>query len=354
MTSDAILAELRTLPGAPEGLRERVRSLPEPRPRFAWTLPRLDVRRSLLVLAPAVVALAVGSAALHGVVSDGTTSAQQPQALEDAVRSAAAGKSGGASRGTVTTPQYALPQPNSALTLDSRALPPSTTRLNKYEAWLRVRVAQDELSRSTTRAMQIARGYGGYVASVDMNTPGKRGTAFLVLRVPVTSVEDAVLRLGRLGDVTAQHVRIQDLQRQANVLDRQIAQLNATISRLERKLASTSLAPDERLRLQYELDEAKRTLAQRTKAHASTVREGTLATVSMTFVVPKPAAAAPPHKPGDVERTLRDAGGFLLLELAWLLYALIVVVPIALLAAVAVVAVRTARRRSDARLLEGT
>ena len=40
MTSDAILIELRSLPGAPDSLRERVRSLPEPQPRFAWTLPR--------------------------------------------------------------------------------------------------------------------------------------------------------------------------------------------------------------------------------------------------------------------------------------------------------------------------
>src|SRR5712691_4449571 len=80
MTSDAILTELRALPGAPDSLRERVRTLPEPQPRFAWTLPRLDVRRSLLMLAPAVVALGVGAAALHGVLAGGSQTAQ-PRAL---------------------------------------------------------------------------------------------------------------------------------------------------------------------------------------------------------------------------------------------------------------------------------
>src|SRR6266545_5844243 len=90
MTNDAILAELRALPGAPDGLRERVRSLPEPQPRFAWTLPRIDVRRVLLVAAPAVVAQAVGAAALHGVLADGSKS-PQPVALEAAVRGNAAG-----------------------------------------------------------------------------------------------------------------------------------------------------------------------------------------------------------------------------------------------------------------------
>jgi hypothetical protein len=354
MTTDAILAELRAVPGAPHGLRERVRALPEPKPRFAWTFPRIDVRRSMLVLAPAVVALAVGSAALHGVLSGGTKQ-PQPQALESAVQH------GGASAPSVWRATK-TPAPRTthdqALTFSAQsvgggaALPPSTTRLNRYEAWLRVRVERDGLSNATTRAMRLARGYGGYVASVDMNTPGKQGSASLVLRVPVTRVEDAVLRLGQLGDVTAQHVQIQDLQRTANVLQRQIAVLQATIAGLQRKLADDSLSPAERLQLQYQLAEAKGSLAVKTKARATTVREGTLATVSMSFVVPKPAAVVP-HKQGDIERTVRDAGRFFLLELAWLLYALVAVGPIALLAAAAVFGVRAARRRSDARLLEG-
>lgn len=353
MTSDAILAELRTLPGAPEGLRERVRALPDPKPRFAWTLPRIDVRRSVLVLAPALVALAVGSAALHGVLSGGSTQ-PQPQALESAVQHG----SGSASAPSVwrAAKAPAVTAQDKALTFSAAgaagALPPSTTRLNRYEAWLRVRVERDGLAGATTRAMRIARGYGGYVASVDMNTPGKQGTASLVLRVPVTKVEDAVLRLGKLGDVTAQHVRIQDLQRTANVLQRQIAVLQTTIAKLQNKLADDSLTAAERLRLEYQLAEARASLAQKTKARASTVREGTLATVSMSFVVPKPAAVVP-HKQGDVERTVRDAGAFFLLELAWLLYAIVAIGPIALLAAAAVFGVRTARRRSDARLLEG-
>ena len=343
MTSDAILVELRSLPGAPDGLRERVRALPEPQPRFAWTLPRIDVRRSVLVLAPAVVALGVGAAALNGVITGGAKTRPQELTLSG----------GAAHEATTTTPanlraQLAKPTDSSASTWGAKALPPSATRLNKYNAWLRVRVADDRLAKVTTRAMEIARGYGGYVASVDMNTPGKRGTASLVLRVPVTKVEDAVVRLGKLGDVTAQHVRIQDLQRQANVLQRDILKLRTTIAALERKRANGSLTPQER----YELAAAKQSLTQKTKARASTVREGTLATVSMTFFAPQQAAPVP-HEQGRLGRTAGNAGEFLLRELSWLLYALIVVGPIALLATAAVFGVRAARRRSDARLLEG-
>src|SRR3954470_8311066 len=74
MTSDAILAELRGMPGAPDTLHERVLALPEPQPRVAWSLPRLDVRRFALVVAPAVLALGLGAAALHGVVNGGSSS----------------------------------------------------------------------------------------------------------------------------------------------------------------------------------------------------------------------------------------------------------------------------------------
>jgi hypothetical protein len=353
MTSDAILSELRSLPGAPDGLRERVRDLRAPEPRFGWTLPRVDARRLLLVAAPAVVTFAVGAAAINGLVNGGTP--EQPVAVQ---RGESAAKStGGGSSGVVHAPAATSP-PLSASTqqaydLNARALPPAATRLNRYEVWLRLSVTQDELSNAAQRAMQIARGYGGYVQSVDLNTPGKRGTAALVLRVPVDRVEDAVMRLGKLGDVTAQHVRVKDLQRQADVQRRSIIKTRATIASLREKLAQPGLSTEERLRLEYRLDDAKRTLAQLTKARATTVREGSLASISATFHVPQAAAAAP-HRQGRLERTARNAGDFLVRELAWLLYALIALAPIALLAAGIVAAVRVARRKSDERLLEST
>src|SRR4051794_8953782 len=80
MTSDAIVAELRGMRGAPDTLRKRVLALPEPQPRVAWSLPRLDFRRVALVVAPAVLALGLGGAALHGVVNGGSSS--RPVAID--------------------------------------------------------------------------------------------------------------------------------------------------------------------------------------------------------------------------------------------------------------------------------
>jgi hypothetical protein len=355
MTTDEILFELRTLPGAPDGLRERVRALPEPAPRREWALPRIEWRRVALVGAPAAVALAFGAAAIHGLIAPGQ---QSPSLTAQRAIATTTSASGGGVERSAKTPVFgaATPPATTPQALDQLAIPavppPSATRLNRYQAWLRVRVERDKLGNATTQAMRIARGYGGYVASVDLNTPGSRGRAFLVLRVPVTKVQDAVLRLGRLGDVTAQRVRIQDLQQQFDAQQRELTRLRLSIARLERALKNPELPADQRLRLQLQLQDAKRSLALKTRAHGRTARDGRLATISVGFSAPV-AAAAKPHHQGRLERSVRDAGGFLVAELSWILYALIVAAPIAVLVALALFGARAVRRGSNRRLLEG-
>ena len=358
MTTEQALLELRSLPGAPDTLRERVRALPEPQ-RRTWTLPRFEPRRVLLVAAPAVLALSVGAAALNGVLA-GQGGGDQTVSL--APYAAQSRERAQPSWGSATTPnavperdaaggRTAAPKTVAPRALDAQALPPSTTRLNRYQAWLRIAVERDEVADAATRAMQIARGYGGYVASVDMNTPANRGRALLVLRIPVDKVEDAVLRLGRVGDVKAQRVRIDDLQRQATAQEKEIIRLNARIESLEAALRGTT-SEAERAQLRFQLENAKRQLASFTRGHRQTLREGRLSTVSVTYFAPG-AAAAKPDKPGRLERTVREAGDFLVRELSWFLYAVIVAGPVALLALAIVFAARAGRRSSERRLLEG-
>jgi hypothetical protein len=366
MTTEQALVELRSLSGAPDSLRERVRALPEPRAR-TWTLPRLQMRRLVLVAAPAVLAVAFGAAALNGVVAGGGG---------DRSTSAGGGSTAVFERlqrenatpiwGTSTNPTPALsgeydaaaPVPKASAqgarrAVGAGALPPSTTRLNRYEAWLRIEVDHDVISKAATRAMEIARSYGGYVVSVDMNTPTSRGRASLVLKVPVAKVGDATRKLNAFGEVKAQRVRIEDLQRQANAQEKAIIGLTARIESLETALTG-SISDAERARLRFQLERAKQQLAAITRGHQQTLREGRLATISVTYFAPGTAAAAKPDKPGRLERTVREAGDFLVREISWLLYALIVAAPIALLALAVVLGARAARRSSDRRLLEGT
>jgi Domain of unknown function (DUF4349) len=347
MTTEQALLELRSLPGAPDTLRERVRALPDPHPR-TWGLPRLEVRRMLLVAAPAVLAVAVGAAALNGVLAGGgDRSVSAGAGTTTALTFAERAKAPPDRDAQPFSPSVTATRASGAQAL---ALPPSTTRLNRYQAWLRIEVDRDRIGKAATRAMEIARGYGGYVASVDMNTPTSRGRALLILKIPVAKVGDATRRLNAVGDVKAQRIRIDDLQRQANAQEKAIIRLTARIESIEAALRGT-VSDAERARLLFQLEDAKRRLAAVTRAHQETLRAGRLATVAVTYFAPG-AAAAKPDEPGRLERTVREAGDFLVRELSWLLYAVIVAGPIALLALAIVLGARAARRGSDRRLLE--
>ena len=140
------------------------------------------------------------------------------------------------------------------------------------------------------------------------------------------------------------------MNRQSDAQQQKILQLRTTIAKLELQLQTSSLPPAERIRLEYLLTQAKHSLALTTKVHATTVREGTLAAVSLRLFVPQPSVTS--HHEGRLTRTTEAAGSFLVRELAWLLYALIVVGPIAVLAALAVLGARAGRRRADRQMLE--
>src|SRR5205823_1613050 len=80
-----------------------------------------------------------------------------------------------------------------ASTLESRgsaALAPSGSRLQRYDAVLRVRVAsQDELSKQTRDAIAFTRKTGGYLVWSAYSAPGKTGNSELVLRIPIEHVQ---------------------------------------------------------------------------------------------------------------------------------------------------------------------
>ena len=100
MSSVDLTNELRLAkPRAPEELRERVRALserPVREPRFSFSLPpRYTVRRVALVAVPAVVALGVGGAGIHGLANSGSPTVQHQVA-----------KASGGSAESITAPTY--------------------------------------------------------------------------------------------------------------------------------------------------------------------------------------------------------------------------------------------------------
>ena len=74
-----------------------------------------------------------------------------------------------------------------------------------------------------------------------------------------------------------------------------------------------------------------------------------MASVALTMVVAKKAAAAPASR---FYRTVDDAGSVLVRELELLLYALVVAGPLLAIGGAGLLASRSVRRRADERLLE--
>jgi hypothetical protein len=241
--------------------------------------------------------------------------------------------------GASTESTERLPQPD-ALRGRKTTLGPATVpaanpaRLQRYQAILRLRVKNvDALSTATRRAMRLARSLGGYVGEVQYSThAARRGGARVVLRVPVGSVQVALATLTGLGTILQQQTGILDVTRRADRESRQIAKLEKQL-----ETASPQEAPAIRAHL--------RTLRAK---HVKLLRSANLARIVLTLTTPAQAVAAP----GRLHRTLDDAGGVLLRELQFLLYALVVAGPLLLLGGAGIATARAVRKRSDRRLLE--
>ena len=342
--SETLLHEIRAAkPAAPEALRDRVRALAANEPArepFLARLTRFD-RRRLLVLAPATVAAVLVAGAAIGLTRPG-----------DGETVAGGGDAAVSTELKTATSEVAQPEADSSRAAAppsaGTALVPGPGRLLRYDAELTLQVeGVDALSRATQDAMRIARSLGGHVAAVSYDTAADdAGSAALTLRVPVARATDAVAQLSALGTILAQRYGIQDLQPTVDDLARQITETEQRIARLVRQLRSTSLVDEERAALQFQLDEARRQLAELRKARAGTQAEGSLATIQLALTT-EDAAAVPAG-----ESRLDGLRDVLVWEGIVLLYLVVIAGPFVLLALLAWAGRRAVRRREDERLLE--
>ena len=302
---DELVRELRSAqPEAPSALRERVREIaarppvPERRLRLTW------------LLAPAAAA-AVAGLVVIGVLSFGS---ERPQQL--------------------ATPEAArtFKEADTANVGASRAPVAPGDRAQLYTADITLRVR--DLSGETQEALRITRGLGGYLRVVDYGEGTGRGTADLVLRVPIGRVQQAIVRFSQLGTILDQQVRVRDVQPQLDRRFKRIAELQRTIP---------TLAGDDLAAAQAEL-EALRT------AQASERRQASFATVSLHLTT-KDADAAIPEPPGRIERALGRAFDVLTAEAVAVTYAAVVAAPFIVLGIALFGFARLVRRRTDRRLL---
>jgi hypothetical protein len=322
MTVEALLRA--HAPQAPEHVRERVFAL-EPKGRFRLSLPP---RRFALVALPAALGIAVSVAVVHGIVGP---SSSTPTVAAVQHGAAAATPPAWRSVGSLNaaTKRAAVPQ------VDSPSFTPSVSapaRLQHTAASIQLRVgSDDELSQATTRATRIASSLGGYAKSVSYRS---QGTSVIDLRIPTQNVKTALTRLAGLGTIVSQQLNVTDLQQQFEKQSADVAQLRRRIAALHAAIQDPALADAQKVLLRIRLAESQRALSQRLHAQKGTVAAGTTSTVSLVIATKK-AIVPVAHPRGRLGRMVHSAVGFLALEAIIALYALIVISPIALVAALA-------------------
>jgi hypothetical protein len=337
---DAFVTELKAarIVASPE-LRERVREIasrpPDP-PRtrsFAW-------RRLALVAVPACLALAVASAVAVGLVKSGKGEravAPPPVPVVEHGRTSTGG-AGGTSDPLTLQARDA----QKAATPEPYGLPTSRERAQLYTAELRLQVK--DVSAVSKRALRLTRSLGGYVRTVNVGDEG----GVLVVRIPVGSVQAAIVKFSALGKILDQNVSIQDVQPQLDARFRQMQQVRKEIAKLQARLATPGLSADERARIAGEIADYRTQLVALQKQQAEQRKLTSFATVRLALRTPQqePAAA-----PGRLDRALDNAGSVLAREAEIALYVLIVAAPLALVAALLLAGERARRRRADERLL---
>jgi len=319
MSQRDLVAELRAARiEAPSEVRARVRLIaaadttPARRRAFTW-------RRALVVAIP--VAAAVAATIVF------TRPSHQNQAVPPIERTIVHGAAAGVPSLKLAPSIVATPVPA-----------PSTTRVQRYGAYLALRVpTPNGVSSGVKQALQITKSLGGYAGSVHASTTAKSGSAYLKLRIPRAHVQEAIARLSAIGTITAEQVDIQDLQTTVNTTGR-------TIARLQRQLTALRAQPQTPATTSR-IAALVRQIQGLQRAEAATIRTARYATVNLHLgtAAPKPAKAhhGPLHGLAVAFRWVGIGA----------VYALALGAPFALLLWLVWIASRTVRRRREDALL---
>lgn len=193
------------------------------------------------------------------------------------------------------------------------------------------------------RATQAA---GGYVQESDVTTRDNAGSAQFTLRIPSARLDAAIAQLSRLAHVGGLNQSSTDITAETNAAADRLQEANAERKALLRALgAATTTARIASLKAR--LADNRRTIAARKVELTTQQRRSQLATVEVDVEGRRGVAtkddkqSGGPWSPGDA---LHDAGRVLAVALGVALIALAVLLPLALVGALAWVAARQLRR----------
>lgn len=356
MTSPDLIHELQaSRPEAPTTLRTRVREMAaqEQRSPVRWPSFRFPVRRMALAAVPAAAALAIASAGAIGLSrSEGDVAVlrseldkTQPEVFESfGATPDTVGAAGGTRLGE------AVPAPVSGVPANQDStIGPTRDRKQRVNATLTVEVSDsDAVSRAAQDALELTRRLGGHVVSASVAT-GEEGSAALIVRVPVTRVQEAIVQLSALGRIVSQQITIDDLQETLDRLERRARSVRAQIARISARVDSQSLDAETRAVLETRLKSLRGELRGLRGGISATNAEARMATIQLGVVSSGMLGAVP--VPTRLDRTLDEALNVLVWEGVVALAVAIVAAPFAIVAFAAWLGRRFYRRREDERLL---
>jgi hypothetical protein len=351
--SEPLLDQIREArPAAPEALRERVRALsvveePAREPRFDRFRATWGWRRLVLAV-PATMVVALLAAGVIGLNRNTLEGDDESAAISSSEEQLKMSPNIAGSQPAPAQEDAATTESRSAAPPSAGVVGPTPGTLQRFEAELSLKVDDVEaLSDATKSAQRIAAEHGGSVASLSYEAPSQGvGGAQITLRIPTNRVESALAELSQLGTILGQRYGIQDLQQQADSLQKQIEDTQRQIARIQAALGNPNLTDESEAVLRSRLANAQQKLAGLREAMRTTRAEGATSTVYLSLTTEE--IAATPVGGGRLEG-IKDV---LVWEAVAALYVLVVAGPIILLGVLVWLGVRWARRRETARLLE--
>jgi hypothetical protein len=312
----------------------------KPRRRWRVALPYIAVPATgLAALAVAIGGISSDDTSVTPSTSGGLSAAEPAQkAVEQAPVTTSAGGS--------TAADAAAPAAARAGLLRGR--------VQEQSAALTLVAAGKDVGDVGDRIIGVADQVGGFVVSSNVRaTDGTGGGGDFVLRVPVTRLDDALARLSRLAHVSERTQGSQDITAERNYAREHLQEAVAERKSLLLQLAkATTTSEVESLKAQ--LRDVSNAIQNYRTSLAKVVRRARFAQVSVTLTAkPKHEVVGPAEDgkwtPADA---IRDAGRVLEVAAGVVVVVGSVLLPLALLALLALGAQRLAGRRGRERMLD--
>ena len=251
---------------------------------------------------------------------------------------------------------------SAAATAPRAVLPESATsggagggRAVLSNATLTLTTRPGDVERATDRAIRITDTLGGYVQTSSTSLRGSTASAEITLKLPSDKLDSGIAQLSKLGHVASRSQQAEDVTDQREALEARVRDARADRDGLRTRL-SKATTDKERSRLRALLDRASRRVTARERDVARINQAVSYATVDLSIEGRRTSGAAPVDpgdkwSPGDA---LGDAGRVLEVIAGVLIIGLAILLPVAILAALAAYGNRGLTRRRRERALEAS